>query len=137
MSTVVNRKPLINESLVRGGLFAVIAAVVAGVIVFLLATSVFNVNVLMPDGTVMPIFAVIGTSVMGGLGGTVVLAALRRFTARPVSIFRMVAIGFLLLSLLPPLTMPGIDTGTRLSMVAMHIAVGGAVIAVLTTQVKE
>lgn len=130
-------KPLVSESLVRAGLLAILVAVIAGVATFLIATQVFNVNVLMPDGTQMPIFAVIGASFMGGLGGTILLALLRRFTARPVSLFRNIAIVFLVLSLLPPLTMPGLDTGTRLSMIAMHITVGAAVIGVLTTQVKE
>jgi hypothetical protein len=137
MTTIVNNKSTVSESLVRAGLFAIIAAVLVGVVTFLVATQVFNVNVLMPDGTTMPFFAVVGASFMGALGATLVLTALRRFTARPVSIFRIIAIVFLVFSLIPPLTMPGLDNGTRLSMIAMHITVGAAVIGVLTTQVKE
>jgi hypothetical protein len=121
-------------NIARAGAFAAVAAVIGGVIVFLLATAVFGVNVVMPpDMQPMPLAAVIMASLVGAIGGTVVYAALGRFTARPVTIFRIVGLVFLVLSFGGPLGTPDLDAGTRAAMVAMHIVVGLAIIGVLTT----
>jgi hypothetical protein len=67
---------------------------------------------------------------------TLLLAVLNRFTARPVTIFRIIAALILLLSLVAPLTLP-VPLGVRLTLVSMHIITAVIIVYVLTGRARS
>lgn len=123
---------------VRYGLMAAAVASAINLVIFFVATIILNISLLIPpDMSPMPAFMVIVASVFGAVGGTVLLLVLGHLVASPVATFRYIAVAFLIFSLFPPLTMPGLDLGSRLVMVAMHFGAGLPIIAILTTRAKE
>lgn len=74
---------------------------------------------------------VVVAALLGGLLGWGVLAVLERFTARPRTLWLVVAPIGLLLSLGGPLSGDGVDPSDRLVLVAMHLAVAAVVVPLL------
>lgn len=87
--------------------------------------------------TVMPVvFASIVAIALGG----VLLAVLDRFTKRPITIWRWVAIVFLVISLAQPFVFLEGDNVTiapRIILIIMHIVAGGLTIYLLTTRTQK
>jgi hypothetical protein len=71
--------------------------------------------------------AVAVTALLAGLAAWALLALLERITRRPVRVYRIIASIVLVLSLAGPLT-AGVDTGSRLALLGMHLTVGAALI---------
>ncbi len=107
-----------------GALAGGLAAVVNAVIWFIAGLA----------GTVtVPLVAVIMSSIIAVAAGGVVYALIGRFTKRPITIFTIVAIVFLVLSLFPVMgamqasPMPGIEKFTVTTVIAtvlMHVVAG-------------
>ena len=77
--------------------------------------------------TELPIIAIVLASLIPALAAAGFLAILGRFTARPFFFFQIVGWLFLVLSLVPPFTMP-IDTATAIGLDVMHVVTGAAII---------
>jgi hypothetical protein len=73
---------------------------------------------------------VVVAALVGSLAGWGLLALLRRFTANARAIWTVIAIVFALFSLGGPLSTIS-STGTKVALVAMHLAVATVVIVVL------
>lgn len=74
--------------------------------------------------------AVVVTVVFAGLVGWGLLALLERFAERARTIWTVVAVLVLLLSLIGPLG--GTDAGTKVSLVILHLLVGSVIITAFT-----
>ncbi|MDZ4769655.1 MAG: DUF6069 family protein [Chloroflexota bacterium] len=128
------------------GVTAAVIASVINVIIYAIASALgvtFNIS---PAGMPPIPFAVIvvGATVIGVLVGTLVFTLMPRFTQRPVSLFRTVAIVVLILSLAQPLllmtgmmpTPEPVTIGTIIALELMHIAAGATAIYLLTTRAR-
>jgi hypothetical protein len=71
--------------------------------------------------------AVVLTALIAGVAAWCLLALLERTVRRPVRTYRIIASVVLLLSLAGPLG-SGVDTSSRLALLAMHVTVGAALI---------
>ncbi|TWG12640.1 DUF6069 family protein [Actinoplanes teichomyceticus] len=71
--------------------------------------------------------AVVPAALAAGLVAWGLLALLERHTRRPARTFRMIGLLVLLLSLAGPLG-SGVDAGSRLALVGMHLTVGAALL---------
>ena len=71
--------------------------------------------------------AVVATALVAGLVAWALLAALERFTRRPIRIYRIIALVVLVVSLAGPLD-SGAGTSSRLALLGMHLTVGAALI---------
>ena len=125
-------RPTTSEVWRRGAVAAGVA-LVANLVLWGIGRGLLGVDdEFVPLETPIP---VIITTIVGMLVGTLVFFALVRFTARPVPIFRIVAVAFVLLSLLGPISQgsePGGDAAAVLTLVAMHVVSATIAIAVLT-----
>jgi len=88
------------------------------------------------NGVDLPAVAVVASSIIGVVGGTIAYALLGRFTSRPISIFRIVGLIVLVLSLVGPVFIPA--RGAFLAiMLSMHIVAGVVTIGMLTTLARR
>ncbi|TYB91597.1 hypothetical protein FXF53_29815 [Micromonospora sp. WP24] len=71
--------------------------------------------------------AVVVAALIAGVAAWVLLALLERTVSHPARTFRIIASTVLLLSLAGPLA-SGVDTGSRLALLGMHVTVGAALI---------
>jgi hypothetical protein len=116
-------------------LVAVVGAAVGALVVWLIA-GLADVEVRSPafgSQASMEIGAgfVIVISLLAGLAGWTLLAVLERFTARPRTVWVVIAAVVLLLSLGGPWSGTDITTGSRLTLTLMHLAVGAVLIPLL------
>ena len=105
---------------------AVLGATAAAVVIWLVATAA-GVDLTVSFGSGQPIqkvtvVNVIVAALVGSLAGWGLLALLRRFTTNARAIWTIIAIVFALFSLGGPLSAVA-TTGTKVSLVAMHLAV--------------
>ncbi len=120
----------------RVRLLAVALAALAGVAVWVVA-DVFGVDVRQPAFGVAqqsqalgaPFVAVV--SALAALAGWGLLAVLERLTASARRVWTAIATVALLLSLGAPLSGHGVTASSRVTLVAMHLAVGAVVITLL------
>ena len=132
-SQVSTMKALGNKEVVSSGVWragvitALIAAIVNVVIYFIGNSLVQPLQVVMGGATApvqLPLFAVVIFSVVPLLGAMVLLWLLGRFTARPFTIFTLIAVIFLLISFIPDLTMAGVSDLNKAILVLMHTVAG-------------
>jgi hypothetical protein len=115
------------------------AAVVANMLIYYIVPALFDFELDVPwagPGTEierLPVLVVILTLVIVTIGAIAVLAALKRFTARPVTTFRVVAAALALLSLGPLTSLP-VDLNVKLTLAAMHIISAAIITYMLTTR---
>jgi Family of unknown function (DUF6069) len=120
---------------------AAVAAAVINAILFVVASSQFDG--LLGNGQPFSIGLVIGASLVSIAFGGIFLAILARFSSRPITIWRWIAIGYLLLSFAFPFVFLEGDEGVtvtmtpRIILILMHIIAGGLVIYLLTTRTQE
>ncbi|MFE9457582.1 DUF6069 family protein [Streptomyces californicus] len=114
---------------------AVVAAVVADALIWLLAHVAFDIDLRTPDGpgstTTSPLYfpaVVIGAAVIGLLGWGL-LAVLEKFAARRArTVWTVVAVAVLVLSLFAPVFGAGLTAGNKITLVLFHLAVGAILI---------
>jgi hypothetical protein len=138
------REPIAAGKLLWAGPLAVLAAVAANLLVRAAALAAFDISpAFVPlnglgggPGGAGPTIAFTAAGVGGG---ALLLAVLARFTRRPVTVFRTVALAFLLLSFLPDVAMlnnpawPGATLESVGTLMAMHVVAGAIAIGLLTT----
>lgn len=115
---------------------AVLAAAIAPVIVWLIATVGFGQHLYQPGfaGNApqeLSIWLVAAAAGLASLAGVGVLALIERFTRRPARVWLVVSTAVLILSLGGPLSGEGISTANRLALVFMHLAAAAVLIPLL------
>jgi hypothetical protein len=123
--------------IVRAGVIAAITAMVANIIVFYIGSALgfMPTTYINPQlGRPISVGEVIGSTIAGAVGATVLFALLARFTRRPVTIFRIVAGIVLLLSFATPFTLPGAPLSLILTLEVMHVIAAAIIVGVLTTR---
>ena len=115
----------------RSPITAVLAATAAAVAIWIVATMA-GAELTVSFGAGQPIqkvtvINVVVAALVGSLAGWGLLALLRRFTANARAIWTVIAIVFALFSLGGPLSAIA-STGTKVALVAMHLAVAIVVI---------
>ena len=128
----------------QAGLLAAVIAAVINVVLYLIAQAAgVNFNFMPADMPAPPFaFAVIFATFVGVLLGTLGFTLMPRFSQRPISTFRIVAIVALVLSFAQPLlltsgmmpTAAPVGIGTILVLELMHIVAGVAAIYLLTSR---
>lgn len=108
-------------------------AVAVAVVVWTVATQVFDIEVLSPEmggEPPAPISAaqVVAASAAASLAAWGLLAALERLTKRPRRLWLSTAAGAFVLSLGAPLTGAGITGANQATLAALHVAVAAVVI---------
>jgi hypothetical protein len=71
-------------------------------------------------------------SLVPAIGGGLLLGALNRFSARPILIFRIVALAVLLISLAPLFALP-VAASVVATLAVMHVLAAASITYVLTT----
>ncbi len=123
--------------LLRAGIIAALGAVIVNSLIFVFTTGVFKLNIVLPtDGSALSLPPIIFTSVLGVVGAGVVYYALGRFTSRPVTIFWIVGVVFLIVSFLPNL-FASINTESKLTLSLMHVVVAAFSLVLFTTVARE
>ncbi|MFI5908312.1 DUF6069 family protein [Dactylosporangium sp. NPDC051541] len=107
---------------------AIVGAAIGAILVWVIADqAVGDLNVKTGDSTqTVSIVAVVLTVVFAGLIGWGLLAILERATAKARTIWTVVAVVFLVLSLLGPVGAVG--TGAKVSLLLMHLVAGAVII---------
>ncbi len=128
------------------GLLAAVIAAAVNVVVYLIAAALgIPFNITPPDMPSPPFaVAVIAATFIGVMLGTLVFSLMPRFSQRPVSTFRTVAIIVLVLSFAQPLLlmtgmMPGapvVGLPTVLVLEIMHVVAGVVAIWMLTNRAR-
>ncbi|HMJ16773.1 MAG TPA: DUF6069 family protein [Gemmatimonadaceae bacterium] len=118
----------------RSPMTAVLAATAAAVAIWVVATAA-GADLTVSFGSGQPIqkvtvVNVVVAALVGSLAGWGLLALLRRFTTNARAVWTVIAIVFALFSLGGPLSTIS-STGTKVALVAMHLAVATVVIVVL------
>ncbi|WP_406861082.1 DUF6069 family protein [Streptomyces sp. HUAS MG47] len=114
---------------------AVVAAVVIDGLIWLLATTVLDIDLRIPDGpgstTTSELYlpaVLIGSAVIALLGWAL-LALLEKFAAsRAKTIWTITAAAILVLSLFAPLFGAGLTAGNRATLVLLHLTVGAVLL---------
>lgn len=110
-------------------------AAVAGAVVFLFATEIFDLNLRVRTGSSGPYqdLAVTQVLIVGFLAGVVATAVLHlflRFVPRPTVFFFWLAFLAMVASLLAPLSLQITDKA-KIALCAMHVVVGVVIISLL------
>jgi hypothetical protein len=118
----------------RTPMTAVLGATVAATAIWAVATTV-GAELTVSFGPGQPIqkitvVNVVVAALVGSLAGWGLLALLRRFTVNARAVWTVIAMVFALLSLAGPLSAIA-SAGTKVSLVAMHLAVATVLIVVL------
>jgi hypothetical protein len=125
----------------RAGLVAAVVASLATVAVFVV-TSALGISYVIPMGgpgsppQPLTVLVVILNTVVPTIGATVLFGLLGRFTRRPVLIFQIIAVAFLLLSMVTPFTLP-VELATQLGLNLMHLVAGVIITITLTRWARE
>ncbi len=128
------------------GILAAVVAAILNAIVYLIASALGVTFAFFPPEIPTPPFLLVavGATVVGVLAGTFVYTLMPRFSKRPISTFRTVAIVVLVLSFAQPLLLltglfpvpEPVGIGTILALEIMHIVAGVACIGLLTTRAR-
>ncbi len=115
---------------------AVLAAVIAPVIVWLIATIGFGQQLYQPGfGGSAPqelsIWLVAAAAGIAALARAGVLALIERINRRPAQVWLVVSTAVLILSLGGPLSGEGISAANKLALVSMHLAASAVLIPLL------
>ncbi len=142
-----NKKRAIREGISYGrlpvvALLAALAAALANALVYFAASGLGTISqsVLLPSPMGMSsltVGLVVITSAIGAIGASIVFALIGLFARRPVRLFRIIAAVVLVLSLVPPATVPGVPVAMRLSLVVMHVVVWVVSVWLLTALARR
>jgi len=120
-------------------LAAVVVAILANLVVYVVARGLFDVSFVMPyegmDSTPKRLPAAM-VAIVSGLTAVVAAAlfwALDRFGRRPLTVFRAIAGLVLLVSFGGPLSLDDTSTSTRVALIVMHVVAAAAIVGLLTT----
>jgi hypothetical protein len=117
---------------------AVIAAAVGAALIWLVAVLAVGVKLQAPIGgpgstelgdVLLP--TVIATALVVSLAGWALLAVLERVLSRGRTVWTVIAAVVLLLSIGAPLGGAGLTTGSRITLLLLHLTVGGVLLTLL------
>ncbi|QIN79711.1 hypothetical protein GBA65_15545 [Rubrobacter marinus] len=115
------------------GVVAGVAAAVANAVVYLLASALGAMpQDVVANGQPITLGAVATSSFVPAILAALLLALLGRFTRRPVSIFRIVAVVLLVVSFVTPFSIPGAPIAMIVALLLMHVVAAAVIVAVLT-----
>lgn len=117
----------------RRRLLFVLGAVVAPVVAWTILESGFGYDLRAPamrgsPGMDIGLTAVVAAAATAGLAAWASLAALERWSSRPRTMWTVLAVAVFLVSLGGPLGGDGATTAHRWMLIALHVAVAGALI---------
>ena len=113
------------------GPLAAVTAAVVNVLVRTISVVLFDIP---PDFQPLTLGPVIGSSIVGALGATIVFAVLGRFARRPIRLFRIIAVVVLFLSFLNPVVaLSDASLQMILTLEFMHAVVAAISVGLLTT----
>lgn len=116
------------------GLLAIAAAVAANALMRAGVVALFDV----PAGfEALMLEEVVLSTVIGVAGATGVYAIVGWFAQRPIRSFRIIAAVALLLSFVPPLTLPGASVSILLALGLMHVVAAAISVVLLTTLARR
>jgi hypothetical protein len=118
---------------------AVLGAVAAALAVWAVAVPLAGIELtVVMNGVTQPVGpgTVMTTSLLAGLAGWALLAALERFGRRPHRTWTVIAVVMLVLSLAGPLG-NGVHTATTIALTGMHLAVGAVLIPALRRSARR
>lgn len=124
------------------GPLAGVVAAIANLIIFGVAKNLVGIPFVIPlsgPGSPLeplPAFMIIVGSIGPALGAAVLLWILGKFAPRPLWIFWIVSLLFLILSFGGPLPLP-VDLPTKLALSLMHVVAAVAIVGLLTTLGQE
>lgn len=128
----------VTRSTARSRLAAVGAAVLAALVVWVAFEPIGGIDLRAPapggagqTHDVGP-FTVVLPSLLAALAGWALLAVLEKFVGRARTVWRVIAIAVLAVSLGGPLSATGISTGNQVALATMHVAVAVTLIPLLT-----
>lgn len=120
---------------VRTRALAVVAAVVVDAVIWLVAHGPFDLDLRIPDGpgststSELPFPTVVVAVAVVSLLGWGLLALLERFApGRARTVWTVVAVAVVVLSLFAPLFSEGLSAGNRVTLVLLHLTVGAVLI---------
>lgn len=122
------------------GPLTILVAVIANVLIQQIAGVV-----LQPDPGFIPLTLMppIMFTIIGVLGAVIVFALFGRFARRPIRLFQQIALGVLLVSLIPDVALlianalPGTTIGAVGALMLMHLAAGLITVRMLTTLARS
>lgn len=124
------------------GPLAGVVAAVSNLIVLAIVQNLGGITLMAPAGpgstemAPLPAIVVIIATVVPALAATILLAVLGKFLARPIHVFWIISVVFLLLSFAAPLGLP-VGVATKITFEVMHIVAALAIVGVLTTLGRE
>lgn len=120
---------------VRTRALAVVAAVVADVLIWLIAHSVLDIDLRIPDGpgatTTSELYlpaVLIGSAVIALLGWGLLALLERVASGRARALWTGIASAVLVLSLFAPVFGAGLTAGNKITLVLLHLTVGAILI---------
>jgi len=119
-----------------------VVAAVANLIVFVVAQNLVGIMLLGPAGPgsmemiPIPAIMVVIMSVIPAIGATILLAVLGKFLARPIRVFWIISVVFLLISFASPLGLP-VNVAVKVTLNLMHVVAAVAIVGILTTLGRE
>lgn len=116
-----------------GLLTALVAAVANGVVYLVAAAAGAMPQEIVVNGQgpiTLPMVAT--TSMLGAIAATIVYALVGWFARRPVRVFRIVAAVVLVLSFVPPFTIPGAPPAMVGTLLLMHVVAAAVIVGLLT-----
>ena len=142
-----NTEPTGSERIAWGRLPGVVllaaaAAAVANTLVYFVASGLGTISqsVLLPSPSgesPLTVGLVATTSVIGTVGAAIVFAIIGLFAQRPVRLFRIVASVALVLSFIPPATVPVVPPSMKVSLALMHLVAWAASVGLLTALARR
>ena len=118
---------------------AAAVAAVANVALYFIADALgaFPDTVQLPNGQALGPGPVIGVTIMGVVAAAIVFAVLGRFSARPIRLFRIVALVALVLSFAPTFGIAGAGAAYIGSLLLMHVIAALAAVGFFTTLARK
>jgi hypothetical protein len=137
-SELTQHKPITVIRLALATAIAAAAAAVANLLIYFLVPTLFDIVLEVPlrgPGSALqplPAGMVAIASVVPAIVGGLLLGVLNRFTARPILIFRTVALVVLLISLAPLFVLP-VAAGVAITLAAMHVLTAALITCMLAS----
>lgn len=123
-------------------LLAAVAAAVANTLVYFAASGLGFISrdvLVSTSGGESPITAgmVFGASVAGAIGATIVFVVIGLLARRPFRLFQWTSVVVLVISLIPPLTIPSAPVAMILTLEVMHVVAWAVIVGLLSTLARQ
>jgi len=139
VSTAQRERVLYNKLFWVGPL-AIVASIIANLLVRIVTVALLN-----PDPAFQPLGwgPPIGLTFFGVLGAIIIYAIIGRFSRRPITLFRRIALVALIVSFVPDIALlvvpsqPGTTIGAVIALIVIHVVAWWIAVALLTRLAGE